>query len=282
MSFFKKLKNAIQKIRGTNEVGSTALEDILLEADFGVDLAEQISRELDGNADINTYLHNKLSSILSPLIVDFELIIEKSLINTKPIIIFMIGVNGCGKTTTIAKLAHLLKARGKSVDIAACDTFRVAAVDQLSFWAEKVGCRIFRTENARDPASLVFDAIKSTESDVLIVDTAGRLPNNPNLMGELSKMYRVASKIDSTAPHMNIIIIDATIGQNVIEHVKAFNDVHPITGLILTKMDGNAKGGSIVRIANELHTKILGVGTGESIADFQGFSIDSFLKGLVE
>ncbi|MDR0640303.1 MAG: signal recognition particle-docking protein FtsY [Holosporales bacterium] len=280
MSFFGKLKSAIQKLRGGPDVGISALEDILIEADFGVDLAEKLAAELPTNSDVGVYLTSKLSSILEPLVLDFKTVIDA--IKANPMIIFMVGVNGCGKTTTIAKLTHLLKSHGRSVDIAACDTFRVAAVDQLSCWAEKLGCRMFKTESARDPSSLVFDAMKATRSDVLMVDTAGRLPNNSNLMGELSKMYRVASKIDSTAPHMNIIIIDATIGQNAVEHVRAFHDIHPITGLILTKMDGHAKGGTIIRIAHELHVNILGVGTGESVQDFEMFSIDTFLRGLME
>jgi fused signal recognition particle receptor len=178
---------------------------------------------------------------------------------------------------------HFLVMDGKKVSVAACDTFRVAATEQLSFWAKEIGCEIYMAKDGqKDPASLAFEAMKASDADVLIIDTAGRLQNNSNLMDELSKMYRVASKIDQSAPHMNLMVLDATTGQNAMEQVLSFRKVHPITGLIISKMDGHAKGGMIVRIADELKIPILGVGIGESMSDFAKFSIDKFLEGLME
>ena len=167
-----------------------------------------------------------------------------------------------------------------SVDVAACDTFRAAADDQLEVWANRLNTNVFKGTN-KDPASVAYTAITSTNSDVLIVDTAGRLPTNTNLMNELSKIYRVLNKVDNKAPHMNILVLDATTGQNTINQVQAFNNISPINGIILAKIDGGAKGGTIVNIANKLKIPILGVGKGENKEDLEVFSIDKFLKDLV-
>jgi fused signal recognition particle receptor len=285
MSFFKKLKNAIlgrgSQI-GEHQFELTDMESILIEADFGVNLASKISQKLakTGKHSVEN-LRLELSKILDPLIMDFEIPSES---RSKPFVIFLVGINGCGKTTTIAKLAHwLVKTRGFKVAIAACDTFRAAAVDQVSLWAERIGCDIFKAGNEnRDASSVLFEAINTTDADILLVDTAGRLHNNHNLMDELAKMYRVAAKTCPGAPHMNVMIIDATTGQNAIMQAAAFGKAHPITGLIIAKMDGNSKGGTIIGISNELKIPILGIGTGESVSDFERFSIDKFLKGLVE
>ncbi|MDR1288983.1 MAG: signal recognition particle-docking protein FtsY [Holosporales bacterium] len=281
MSFFKKLKDAIllKGIRSSEDHSSVSdLEDILIEADFGFNLASKLAREVTKKGDALENLGNELRSILSPLVVDFE-VSE----GHKPFVVFVVGVNGCGKTTTIAKLMHFLMTGGKRVAVAACDTFRVAATEQLSFWAKEIGCDIYIAKDGqKDPASLAFEAMKASYADILIIDTAGRLQNNANLMDELSKMYRVVSKIDQSAPHMNLMILDATTGQNAMEQVLSFSKVHPITGLIISKMDGHAKGGMIVRIADELKIPILGVGIGESMSDFAKFSIDKFLEGLME
>jgi fused signal recognition particle receptor len=280
MSFFKKLKDIILRregYSGDRRIPSQELEDVLIEADFGISLASRLVKEVVKRGDPVENLRSELKSILTPLVRNLEVVSEH-----KPFVIFVVGVNGCGKTTTIAKLMHFLKASKKRVAVAACDTFRVAATDQLSFWAGEIGCEIYvAKDNQKDPASLAFEAMKSSDADVLIIDTAGRLQNNVNLMDELSKMYRVVSKIDRSAPHMNLMVIDATTGQNSIEQVLAFGEVHPITGLILSKMDGNAKGGMIVRIADELKIPILGVGIGESMSDFAKFSIDKFLEELM-
>ncbi|MDR3224632.1 MAG: signal recognition particle-docking protein FtsY [Holosporales bacterium] len=282
MSFFKKLKSTISGVfstgtKGSVRIGDTDLEDVLIGADFGVDLASKIARELRAEKDVVGALRMKLESILQPIIKDME--IDRS---KKPFVIVLAGVNGSGKTTTVAKLACFFKAEGLSVDIAACDTFRAAATEQLSAWAIKLDCRIFKSETPKDPASVAFDALQSTKSDVLLIDTAGRLQNNTNLMSELAKIYRTIGKIDKSAPHMNILIIDATTGQNSIEQIKEFSKVHPISGIIISKMDGGSKGGVITRVAGEFELPILGIGTGENEHNFEKFSIEKFLKDLVE
>ncbi|MDR0942638.1 MAG: signal recognition particle-docking protein FtsY [Holosporales bacterium] len=276
MLFFKKLKSTICKITGiTEDSSSAALEDILIEADFGVDLAARLTKESKYEDDILAALKGKLESILQPLVKDFEVDVSQ-----KPYVIVLAGVNGCGKTTTVAKIAYILKNKGFSVDIAACDTFRVAATEQLSSWASKLNCGIFKSDTPKDPASVAFEAMQSTKSDVLLVDTAGRLQNNINLMNELSKIYRVIGKINNTAPHMNVLIMDATTGQNSIDQVKEFGKVHPISGIVISKMDGGAKGGTIVRIADEFKLPILGIGTGETERSFEKFSVERFLEDL--
>ncbi|MDR1475780.1 MAG: signal recognition particle-docking protein FtsY [Holosporales bacterium] len=281
MSFFSKLKDAIlgKGSRSGEDLSSIAeIEDILIEADFGFALASRLAKQIAKKGNPIENLNIELRSMLTPFVRDLEIVSEH-----KPFVIFVVGVNGCGKTTTIAKMIHFLMLNGKKVAVAACDTFRVAATDQLNYWAEKIGCEIYKAKECqKDPASLAFESIKATNSEVLIVDTAGRLQSNTNLMDELSKMYRVVAKVDSSAPHMNIMIIDATTGQNAIEQIYAFGSIFPISGFIISKMDGNAKGGTIVRIVDELKIPILGVGIGESITDFEKFSVDIFLKGLME
>lgn len=275
MSFFKKLKSAFSNL--TSSKNNLELEDTLIEADFGVELSEKIAKEIGRESDIANALKNKLESILSPLIKDFQIDSSK-----KPFVIVLEGVNGSGKTTTVAKLAYYLKKQGFSVDIAACDTFRVAATDQLAVWAEKLKCNIFKADKPRDPASVAFEALSNSKSDVLLIDTAGRLQNNANLMNELSKIHRVLKKIDESAPHMTILVLDATTGQNLMDQVREFQKVQPISGIIINKLDGNAKGGALIRVENEFKIPILGVGLGESEKDFDAFSIDKFLKDLVE
>ncbi|GHT89527.1 signal recognition particle receptor FtsY [Alphaproteobacteria bacterium] len=277
MSFFKKFSTAISKIRGKAAFDVAYIEDILIEADFGIGLAARLASAIGSEAEILEKLKANIEAIVASLISDLKIDNSK-----KPFVIVLCGVNGSGKTTTVAKLAHLLTRQGNTVDIVACDTFRIAATEQLTFWAEKLRCRIFKSDSKREPASLAFDAIERTKSDVLIVDTAGRLQNNSNLMDELAKLYRVLGRFDASAPHMNILIIDATSGQNVIEQVEEFQKVRAISGIIIAKMDGAAKGGTIVRIADEFKLQILGVGTGEKEFDLERFSIDKFLKDLAK
>lgn len=274
MSFFQKLKSSFANLLTTKEqkINKQKLEDVLIEADFGVSFSESLVKDLK-SSDIYSAFRTKVSSILEPLVKDIEIDESK-----KPFVILLEGVNGSGKTTTVAKLAYLLKQRGLSVDIAACDTFRIAAVDQLAVWAQRLECNLFKSDSPKDPASVAFDALKNTKSDVLIIDTAGRLQTNVNLMNELEKIDRVIKKLDSSAPHMSILTIDATIGQNSIEQVKSFSKINNITGLIINKLDGGAKCGVIVRIADEFRIPILGIGVGESEKDFAKFSIDEFLK----
>lgn len=278
MSFFKKLKSTFSSliINREDKTNRENLKEALIEADFGIKFAENFMKDLK-SSNLYSAFKNKIISILTPLIKDIE--IDKS---KRPFVIILEGVNGSGKTTTVAKLAYLLKQKGFSVDIAACDTFRIAAVDQLAIWARKLGCNIFKSDSPKDPASIAFEAMKMTKSDVLIIDTAGRLHNNINLMNELEKIHRVIKKHDESAPHMTLLTIDATIGQNTIEQVREFSKVNNISGLIINKLDGGAKCGIIVRIADEFKIPILGVGIGESEKDFAKFSVDKFLKDFEE
>ena len=279
MSFFAKLKSIFKSFASskTNE----ELEEILIEADFGVKLATELAKEVGSNGSITEALKDKIDTIISPLVSDIKISSDKH-----PFVIVLEGVNGSGKTTTIAKLAYHFQQVGLSVDIVACDTFRVAATEQLAVWAEKLNCRIFcgntSPEKPREPASLAYEALSNSESDVLLIDTAGRLQNNTNLMNELAKIHRVLKKIDDSAPHETILVLDATTGQNMLEQVKEFQKIHPITGLILNKLDGNAKGGAMVRVVNEFKLPIYGVGLGETEKDFEAFSVEKFLKDLME
>ncbi len=278
MSFFKKLKSTFSNllINQEDKLNREKLEEELIEADFGINFVQSIINDLN-SSDLYSAFKNKIISILMPLIKSIK--IDKA---KKPFVIIIEGVNGSGKTTTVAKLAYFLKQQGFSVDIAACDTFRIAAVDQLTIWAKKLNCNIFKSDLSNDPASIAFDAVKMTKNDVLIIDTAGRLQNNTNLMNELGKMYRVIKKLDVSAPHMTILTIDATIGQNTINQVREFSKINPISGLIINKLDGGAKCGVIVRIAEEFKIPIFGVGIGESEKDFTEFSVDKFLKDFEE
>lgn len=270
MSFFSKLKDKITDIFAkSNNVEE--IEDILIEADFGIELASKIAVNLKKSKDIKVDFENIVRDILSPYVADISVNA-----NNKPFVIMIVGVNGTGKSTTIAKLAHYLQCQGKSVDIVACDTFRAAAVEQIERWAHKLNCGLFRGLESHDPASVAYDAISNTTSDVLIIDTAGRMHNNINLMNELSKIKRVVQKYNDRCPHETIITIDATTGQNTVEQIKIFSEYCNLSGLILTKMDSNAKGGTILNIVSRYKLPIYGVGVGESYEDFERFSIEKF------
>lgn len=279
MSFFGKLKSIFKKF--TSGTSNEELEEILIQADFGMTLATEIARQIGTKGNITGALKNRIESIVSPLIANIEIDTGK-----KPFVIVVEGVNGSGKTTTVAKLSHYFQQKGFSVDMVACDTFRVAATEQLAVWAKKLNCKLFcgstNSGKPREPASLAYEALSNSKTDVLIIDTAGRLHNNANLMSELSKIHRVLKKVDESAPHEVILVLDATTGQNMLEQVRAFQKIHPVTGVILNKLDGNTKGGALVRVANEFKLPIYGVGIGESEKDFEAFSVDMFLKDLME
>ena len=278
MSFFNKIKNVFSKF-SQKDVNVLDLEDAFVQADFGIHLAAKLSEKLKNSKDVLGDLKKEIEDIMSSLVFDLEEILDSK---QRPFVVVLCGVNGSGKTTTVAKLANFLKEKGKTVDIAACDTFRVAATEQLSAWADKLNCEIFKDDAKREPASLAFEALQKTKADFLIVDTAGRLHNNTNLMNELSKIYRVLKKIDDSKPDMNILVLDATTGQNVIEQVREFQKVYPLSGIIISKMDGGSKGGTIVRIAEEFRIPIVAVGTGEKETDIEKFSIEKFLKDVME
>ena len=302
MGFFDKLKSGLNKTRDSfnekiNNVFSTfrkvdedllnELEEILIMSDIGVETAGEIISSLrdrvkkekieDENA-VKTALKEEMKKIL-----DKE---ENSLkLETTPAVILVVGVNGVGKTTSIGKIANNLRKSGKNVVVAAADTFRAAAVEQLEIWANRAGVDIVKRAEGVDPASVVFDAIKITKeknADVLICDTAGRLHTKKYLMDELLKIGKVIEKELPQASKETLMVIDATTGQNAIQQVKAFKEVVPITGLVLTKLDGTAKGGVVIGIVNENSIPVKFVGVGEKIDDMEIFNSDEFVDAIVD
>ncbi len=259
------------------------LEYILLGSDVGEDTTEDIIDELrermrkDRVSDAkkaNLYLRQVLCDILGE---------EKFELQT-PAVITVAGVNGVGKTTTIGKLANIFVKQGKSVVIAAADTFRAAAGDQLEVWAKRAGVRIIKHEEGSDPAAVVFDALSSAKSkgtDVVLVDTAGRLHNKKNLMEELKKMHRVIDREFPEAHHQNLIVLDATTGQNAIAQVEVFNEAIDIDGIVLTKLDGTAKGGVVLAIKHDMDIPVYFVGVGEGIDDLLVFDAESYVEGII-
>ncbi len=264
------------------------IEGILLSADVGVGVTQEILEELTQKisrkelADVDAVfqqLQNHLVSILRP--VEQPLTVGED----RPFVVLMVGVNGAGKTTTIGKLAKLIEAQGHAVMLAAGDTFRAAAVEQLQVWGERNDVPVVAQGTGADSASVIFDALAAAQArkiDVLIADTAGRLQNKKNLMDELSKITRVLGKLDQAAPHEIILVLDATTGQNAISQAKDFLAAVNVTGLALTKLDGTAKGGVIFPIARELALPIRFVGVGEQIEDLRPFSADDFVKALFQ
>ena len=263
------------------------LEDVLITADLGPvaaarlasALAERrIERDVDAD-EVRGLLADDIADILAPAAEGLN--IDSG---NRPHIILVVGVNGTGKTTTIGKLAHRLVAEGKSVMLAAGDTFRAAAIEQLSIWANRTGCPVVAKESGSDASGLVYEAIeraRSAGSDVLLIDTAGRLHNKANLMAELEKIQRVIRKLDATAPHEVLLILDATTGQNAIAQVETFGDMVSVTGLVLTKLDGTAKGGVLVALAEHFQLPVRAIGVGEGIDDLRPFSARAFARNLM-
>lgn len=301
MGFFDKLKSGLGKTRNNfnekiNNVLSTfrkvdedlleELEEILILSDIGVDtstyiisrLRDRIKKEkLENSEDVKTALKEEMRSILDK--TDNALKLE-----TTPSVILVVGVNGVGKTTSIGKIANNLRKTGKKVVLAAADTFRAAAVEQLEIWANRAGVEIVKREEGADPASVVFDAIqrlKQINGDILICDTAGRLHNKKYLMDELLKIKKVIEKELPDASKETLLVLDATTGQNAIEQVKAFKETVDITGLVLTKLDGTAKGGVVIGIVNENNIPIKFVGIGEQIDDMEVFNSQEFVDAII-
>jgi len=301
MSFFDKLKIGLGKTKNNinekiNDVFSNfrkvdedlleELEEILIMSDIGMDtsieiidkLRSKIKKENIKDAeDVKSSLREIIEEILEINSKDLKL-------NTVPSIILVIGVNGVGKTTSIGKIANNLKKQNKKVLLAAADTFRAAAVEQLDIWAQRVGCDIVKKAEGADPAAVVYDAIKKAKEekyDVLICDTAGRLHNKKYLMDELDKIQRVIEKELPESDKEVLLVIDATTGQNAISQVKAFKEVAPITGLVLTKLDGTAKGGVVIGIVNENQIPVKFIGVGEQINDMEIFNSNEFIKAII-
>ena len=302
MGFFDKLKAGLAKTKDAfverindlfrafvevDEDMMDELEEILITADIGVEAAEAILDELRDRIAVNyiTDPHvarEELFDILRGMIGEGEPIAEEK---GKMTVILVIGVNGVGKTTSIAKIANVMKKKRKKVLLAAADTFRAAAIDQLEVWADRVGVELIRHTEGSDPAAVVFDAAaaaKKRDADVLIIDTAGRLHNKKNLMAELAKINRVIDRELPDAVRETLLVLDATTGQNALIQAKEFKNAADITGLVLTKLDGTAKGGIVISIKNELGIPVKFIGVGEKMDDLEEFNARDFVNALFE
>ncbi len=255
-------------------------------ADLGVTttmkLREDVEREIESNSITDPH---EIKNILKSKILEILKESEGAAVHpdTKPFIMMVAGVNGVGKTTTIGKLSNKFKDEDKKVMVAAADTFRAAAVDQLEVWANRVGADFIRGQSGADPSAVAFDAVKASVSrsaDILIIDTAGRLHTRENLMDELKKMRKVVSRELEGAPHETLLVLDATTGQNAIQQAKMFNEAIDLTGIALTKLDGTAKGGVIISIANELSIPVKYIGIGERLEDLREFNAEEFVEAL--
>ena len=259
------------------KINRDLIEEALLEADMDYDLVEKIINNLPEEVTKDK-LKKELLWVFDTPKNDIE-------INDKPFVFLIIGVNGAGKTTTIAKLAHKFKSEGKSVILGAADTFRAAAIEQLTKWAEILNIPIVKTKQGHDPAAVTYDTIASAKAkniDIAIIDTAGRLHNKVNLQNELKKIVNVAKKAYENAPHKIILIIDGTQGSSAINQAKVFKEIVGVDGVIITKLDGTAKGGSVFTIASELRLPILFVGVGEKPEDLVKFDKNEFIEGILE
>lgn len=262
------------------------LEDILIQADLGLATAARVAKAVgEGRYDkqiepseVKAILAREVEAILNP--VAQPLVIDAT---KKPFVILMVGVNGSGKTTTIGKLAAKFRAEGKSVMLAAGDTFRAAAIEQLKVWGERTGAEVVSGNQGADASGLAFEALqkaKATGTDVLLVDTAGRLQNKTGLMDELAKVVRVIRKLDPEAPHAALLVLDATVGQNALSQVEAFGDTAGVTGLVMTKLDGTARGGILVALAAKFGLPVHFIGVGEGVEDLEPFSARDFARAV--
>jgi len=285
-SFDEKINNVFSNFRKVDEDFLDELEEVLIMSDIGMDtsikiidnLRTRIKKEkLQDEEDVKRALREEMQEILD--VTDISLHLQ-----TKPSVILVVGVNGVGKTTSIGKIANRLVKDGKKVVVAAADTFRAAAVEQLEIWANRSGADIVKREEGVDPASVVYDAIKITkqkDADILIVDTAGRLHNKKYLMDELNKIQKVINKEMTEADKEVLLVIDGTTGQNAISQVKAFKEEADITGLVLTKLDGTAKGGVVIGIVEENKIPVKFIGVGEQIDDMEIFNSEDFVKAII-
>ena len=286
-SFNDKVNNVFSTFRKVDEELLEELEEALIMSDVGVETSTKIISKLrDRIKKQNIKEAEEVKQALREEIKNIFDEVDNSLhLDTKPSVILVVGVNGVGKTTSIGKIANRLKQDGKKVVIAAADTFRAAAVEQLEIWANRAGCPIVKKEEGADPASVVYDAIRKTKeenADVLICDTAGRLHNKKYLMDELEKIKRVIDKELPDASKEILLVLDATTGQNAILQVQAFKETVDITGLVLTKLDGTAKGGVVIGITNENHMPVKFIGVGEQIDDMEVFNSEDFVKAIIE
>ena len=300
MGFFERLKDGLQKSRKNFTerievlVGMSAeidddfldeLEMILLSADVGAKTTEKLieavrqaarKKEIKGTEDVVPFLKKYLTQMLTEEG-------QRTRISGTPTVILVVGVNGVGKTTTIGKLANYFHLLNYKVMIAAADTFRAAASEQLEIWGKRAGCDVIKHAEGADPAAVVFDAMKAAiarKADILFIDTAGRLHNKANLMNELEKIHRVIKREIPEAPHETFLVLDATTGQNAITQAKVFTETANVTGVVLTKLDGTAKGGVVIAIREELGLPVKWIGVGEGIMDFRPFEPEKFVDAL--
>ncbi len=301
MGFFDRLKSGLEKtrksftekieqvIKGYADIDEEFLDDIemaLLTSDVGVAVTTRLmqdiragikAKEINQPDDLRPFLARRISSMLSEDVSSMQLP-EKSVG-----VILVVGVNGVGKTTTIGKLGHFYAAQGKKVLLAAADTFRAAAIDQLEIWGQRIGCEVIKHAEGSDPAAVAFDALQAAKArnfDLVIIDTAGRLHNKGNLMEELRKIYRVIGREVEGAPHETLLVLDATTGQNALNQARVFGEVSDVTGVALTKLDGTAKGGVIVAVKSELGVPVKWIGVGEGMDDLRPFDAQEFAEAL--
>ena len=303
MGFFDRLKKGLTKTRdnltskiekivlGYADIDDDLLDEIeetLIMADVGVDTTEKLMtavrkgikrKEINGPEDLVPYLEKQIAAILTRDAADDAMHMAAE----GPTVMLVIGVNGAGKTTTIGKLAAYYKAQGKSVMLAAADTFRAAAIDQLQVWGDRTGVPVIRHQEGSDPAAVAFDAVKAAKArgiDLLIVDAAGRLQTKANLMQELEKINRVIGREIKDAPHETLLVLDATTGQNAVSQAKLFTKAAPITGVVLTKLDGTAKGGVVIGIKDQLAMPVKWIGVGEQVDDLRPFNAEEYARAL--
>ena len=290
-SFFGRLSEKISDVimmrAEVDEDLMDELEEILITSDIGMDTTMHIMEELrtkikNDNITAPDRVKDALKEIMTGLVDEGE---RQRLCQGTPLIILMIGINGGGKTTSIGKLAHRLKKEGKTVMLAAADTFRAAAAEQLAIWGERNGINVVKHQEGADPSAVIFDAVQSARAkkiDVLICDTAGRLQNKKNLMNELEKMNKVISREYPEAHRETLLVLDATTGKNAVSQAKEFGDVADITGIVLTKLDGTAKGGIAITVADEFDMPVKFIGVGEGIEDMIAFDPAQFIGGIFD
>jgi fused signal recognition particle receptor len=301
-SLFERMKSAVTRTRENlaeriedvvsfrKEIDAQTLDDLeatLIAADLGSTttrevlfaMREKVDRKQIGDAtELKRVLKDELLTILNRAVES-----KPKIVAAPPEVILVVGVNGVGKTTTIGKLAYTLRGQGKTVLLAAADTFRAAAIEQLEIWGERTGTEVIKTKPGGDPSAVLFDALqaaKARKTDYVIVDTAGRLHNKQNLMAELEKMYRTAQRLVPGAPHETLLVMDATTGQNGLQQAKVFTEAAGVTGIVLTKLDGTAKGGVVVAISREMELPVRYVGVGEKVSDLIPFSAVDFVDSL--
>lgn len=291
--FWSKVARAVAGKSKVDEEVLDNLEDVLITSDVGVGTTLEIIKRLEervardkyvGIAELRSILKDEVISLMTNVRTEAEWQ-QAQPADGNPKVIMVVGVNGVGKTTTIGKLAHLMKAQGQKVVLGAADTFRAAAIEQLDIWGERIGCPVIKQKMGSDPAGVAFDAVQSAKAsgaDVVIIDTAGRLHNKVGLMNELAKMKRVVGKVIEGAPHEVLLVLDGSTGQNAFEQARQFAEATEITALAVTKLDGTAKGGVVIGISHELKVPVKYIGIGEKVTDLQLFESKEFVSAIFD